>query len=56
MTEIASWLKIWDQIATAEYKATSTTETTTSLFSPPWRSSSSTKSSSSNMQGPPGWF
>ncbi len=60
MTEIASWLNVWDQIATAEYKAASSTETTTSLFSPPWRSStksswssSSSSSKSSNDFWPP---
>lgn len=54
MTEIASWLNVWDQIATSEYVSASSNETTTSLFSPPWRTgtksswSSSSSSNSSN--------
>ncbi len=61
LTEVASWLNVWDEVVIKEYVSTSTDkETTTSLFSPPWRSSSSSSnkssSSSSNMQGPPSWF
>lgn len=64
LTEVASWLNVWDEVVIKEYVSTSTEEeSTTSLFSPPWRSSSSSSSKSSsssssrssNMQWPPGF-
>ncbi len=69
MTEIASWLNVWDQIATQEYvSGSSTSATSNSLFSVPSRwgdstssktsttSSSSSSNKSSNDFWPPGGF
>ena len=55
VTEIISWVNLWDKIAIIDISTTTTSTTKTSSLFPTGRNSSSSKSSG-NMSGPPGGF